>query len=109
MVLGLLFVFALVQFQDVAATQQNSDDTYGSTDPIAFKFSDDEATAAVPSDDVTISESFWSQVPTPADNNESETLSDDSFADVDGANTTFVDSDGFDMVEADDADASTAG
>ena len=117
MVLGLLFAFAVVQ---VAA---DTDETYGSTDAITFKFGD-EATAAVPSDDDPTAESFSAE-PAPAADEPAETLGDDpSFADeststetlpegdnaepvvfttdADGANSTSVGDDGFDMVEGTD-------
>jgi len=127
LILGLLFVFAVLQFQDVAA------ETYGSTDSITFKFDSDEATAEAPSDDDTVAESFWSEVPAPADDSETTTVDESSFAeapedestateslveeedpesvvfatDADGVNSTLVDEDGFDVVEDSDDDSTT--
>jgi len=128
LIVGLLFVFALVQVEDVVAeAQPATDETVGSTDPIAFKFSD-EAAAVAPSDDETTSGSFWSE-PAPVVVDDSAPLNESSFAeaedettatdtveeddddsvvfaaDADGANSTLVDDDGFDMVEDTDGDS----
>ncbi|KAG0588081.1 hypothetical protein KC19_2G214600 [Ceratodon purpureus] len=129
-VLGLLFVCGLVQAQS-----PNAETTVGSTDPITdpitFKFADEDtagAPADVESEEIPDGESFWSQSTEDVEGPVSET-SMDSFAESqdytdatpneptpyrddnavifdnapEGGNVTTADEEGFDMTEDDDS------